>query len=33
MSIDIILSKVPMPHGKNTTFIMRVDNPKEITWN
>jgi len=33
MSIDIILSKVPLPHGKNTSLIMRVDNPKEITWN
>jgi len=33
MTIDIILAKVPLPHGQNTTFIMRVDNPNEITWN
>ena len=32
MPVEIILSKVPMPHGKNTTFILRIDDPYNVTW-
>tara|TARA_B100000676_G_C17263481_1_gene429379 strand:+ start:166 stop:468 length:303 start_codon:yes stop_codon:yes gene_type:complete len=32
MSVEIILSKVPMPHGKNSTCILRVDDPYNVTW-
>ena len=30
MPVEIILSKVPMPHGKNSTFILRVDDPYDV---
>ena len=32
MTVEIILSRVPMPHGKNTSFILRVDDPYNVTW-
>ena len=32
MPVEIILSKVPMPHGKNSTFILRVDDPYDVNW-
>ena len=32
MSVEIILSNVPMPYGKNSTFILRVDDPYNVTW-
>ena len=32
MAVEIILSKVPMPHGKNSTFILRVDDPYNVNW-
>ena len=33
MLTDIVLSKVPFPHGKNETIIMRVEDPTKVTWN
>ncbi len=32
MSVDIILSQVPLPHGNKSTFILRVDEPYNVTW-
>ena len=32
MSVEIILSKVPMAHGQNSTVILRVDDPYNVTW-
>ena len=31
MLTDIVLSKVPFPHGKNETIIMRVEDPTKVT--
>ena len=33
MSVEIILSQVPLPHGNKSTFILRVDEPHSVTWN
>jgi hypothetical protein len=32
MPTDIILSKVPFPHGNSETIIMRVEDPTKLTW-
>jgi len=32
MSVEIILSQVPLPHGNKSTLILRVDEPHSVTW-
>ncbi len=32
MLTDIVLSKVPFPHGKYASVVMHVHNPINLTW-
>ena len=32
MLTDIVLAKVPFPHGKYNSIIMRVPDPTSVTW-